>query len=180
MRVRSYIAARGVVRRRNDMRRTIVLGFVLALGALAYVAAAQAPQTPSAAARDAARIEKVKDNLYVITGSGVGNTEAFSGGNTAVFITDTGVTLVDTKLPGFGPTLLERIKTVTDKPVTRIINTHVHGDHTGGNAFFDSKVEIIVHEGARARMAQERVTRSYTDRLTIGSGKDQVDLYHFG
>ena len=162
------------------MRRTIVLGFVLALGALAYVAAAQAPQTPSAAARDAARIEKVKDNLYVITGSGVGNTEAFSGGNTAVFITDTGVTLVDTKLPGFGPTLLERIKTVTDKPVTRIINTHAHGDHTGGNAFFAPPVEIVVHERARANMNKERETRTYTDRLTIGSGRDRIDLYYFG
>ncbi|MEO8259704.1 MAG: hypothetical protein ABI868_20330 [Acidobacteriota bacterium] len=54
------------------------------------------------------KIEKVKDSLYILTGSGVSDT--FSGGNAAVFITDAGVTLLDTKLPGFGQTMLERIK----------------------------------------------------------------------
>src|SRR5688572_10876884 len=105
---------------------------------------------------------------------------SFSGGNTAVFVTDAGVTLVDTKLPGFGPTLLERVKSVTDKPVIRIINTHAHGDHSGGNAFFGPPVEIIVQEGARANMNKERETRTYQDRLSVGSGRDQVDLYYFG
>jgi glyoxylase-like metal-dependent hydrolase (beta-lactamase superfamily II) len=162
------------------MKRAIVLGTLLAAGVLSYAVSAQGPPTASAAAIGAARIEKVKDNLYVITGSGVGNTDAFSGGNTAVFITDAGVTLVDTKLPGFGPTLLERIRTVTDKPVTRIINTHAHGDHSGGNAFFAPPVEIIVHELARANMDKQRQTRTYKDRLSVGSGKDQVDLYYFG
>ena len=161
------------------MRRTFVLGAILVVGVVSYTAFAQG-QPPSAAARDAARIQKVKDNLYVIAGSGADNMDVFSGGNTAVFVTETGVTLVDTKLPGFGPTLLERVKSVTDKPVTRIINTHAHGDHTGGNDFFPQPVEIVVHEGARANMTKERQTRTYKDRLTIGSGKDQVDLYYFG
>ncbi len=161
------------------MRRTFVLGAILVVGVVSYAASAQGPP-PSAAARDAARIQKVKDNLYVITGSGADNMDVFSGGNTAVFVTDTGVTLVDTKLPGFGPTLLERVKSVTDKPVARIINTHAHGDHTGGNAFFPPPVEIVVHEGARANMTKERQTRTYKDRLTIGSGSNQIDLYYFG
>jgi glyoxylase-like metal-dependent hydrolase (beta-lactamase superfamily II) len=160
------------------MTRALVLATVLALGAVAYAASPQAP--PPVAARDAARIEKVADNLYVITGSGAANMDAFSGGNTAVFVADTGVTLVDTKLPGFGPTLLDRIQSVTDKPVTRIINTHAHGDHTGGNASFDPKVEIVVHEAARATMDKARETRTYKDRLTIGTGRDQIDLYYFG
>ena len=108
----------------------------------------------------------------------------------AVFVTDMGVTLVDSKLPGFGPTILERIKTVTDKPVTRLINTHTHGDHTGSNNAFGATVESIVHENARASMAkmpefsgtntQFLPKRTYKDKLTIGSGKDQIDLYHFG
>src|SRR5437868_14529002 len=104
-----------------------------------------------------ARIEKVKDNLYVITGSdaSVEKEALLTGGNTAVFITDAGVTLVDTKLPGFGPMILERIKTVTDKPVTRIINTHTHGDHTGGNGFFGVSVETIVHENATTNMMEK-------------------------
>ena len=85
---------------------------------------------------------------------GCGQPGAFSGGNVAVFITDAGVTLVDTKLPGFGPTILERIKTVTNKPITRIINTHTHGDHTGSNGSFGASVESIVHENTRTSMAK--------------------------
>ncbi|HET9359823.1 MAG TPA: MBL fold metallo-hydrolase, partial [Vicinamibacterales bacterium] len=171
------------------MKRVLVLGTLIAVGALSIVASGQAPQGPSAEAKAAARIERVRGNLYVITGSGAENQALFSGGNTAVFITETGVTLVDTKLPGFGPTILERIKTVTDKPVTRIINTHSHGDHTGGNLFFGTTVESIVHENARASMAKAEYSgdnakflpkRTYTTTLTLGSGSDRIDLYHFG
>jgi cyclase len=171
------------------MKRGLVLGTLIGVGALSLVVSGQA-QGPSAEAIKAAQIEKVKENLYIITGSGADNQATFSGGNVAVFITDAGVTLVDTKLPGFGPTILERIKTVTNKPVTRIINTHTHGDHTGGNPAFGASVETIVHENTRANMAKMAEfsganakfvpKRTYKDKLTVGSGKDQIDLYYFG
>jgi glyoxylase-like metal-dependent hydrolase (beta-lactamase superfamily II) len=171
------------------MRRGLLLGTLIGVGALSIVVSGQA-QGPSAAAIKATQIQKVKDNLFIITGSGAEDQTTFSGGNVAVFITEAGVTLVDSKLPGFGPTILERIKTVTDKPVTRIINTHTHGDHTGSNSFFGATVESIVHEGARASMAkmpefsganaQFLPKRTYKDKLSVGSGKDQIDLYHFG
>ncbi len=146
------------------MRRGLVLGALIGVGALSLVVSGQA-QGPSADAIKAAQIEKVKDNLYIITGSGADNQATFSGGNVAVFITDAGVTLVDTKLPGFGPTILERIKTVTNKPVTRIINTHTHGDHTGSNAAFGASVETHrarEHQGehgedARVQRGQRQV-----------------------
>jgi cyclase len=172
------------------MRRVLVLGTVIGVATVSMAVYGQAPTGPSARAIEATTIEKVKDNLYIITGSGASDQTAFSGGNTAVFITDAGVTLVDTKLPGYGPTLLERIKTVTGKPVTRIINTHAHGDHTGGNAFFGPTVESIVQENAKKNMtaqpeyAGDRAkflpTRTYRDKLTLGSGKDQIDVYYFG
>ena len=171
------------------MRRVVVLGTVIGVAAVSMVTFGQAPTRPTPRAIEATKIEKVKNNLYIITGSSAGG-DAFSGGNTAVFITDAGVTLVDTKLPGYGPMLLERIKTVTNKPVTRIINTHSHSDHTGGNAFFGPTVESIVHENAKKSLAAdpsyagERAkflpTRTYKDKLTVGSGKDQIDIYHFG
>ena len=90
-----------------------------------------------------------ESNLYVITGSGVANRDAFSGGNAAVFLTERGVVLVDTKLPGWGQAILDQIKTVTNKPVTTIINTHTHSDHTGSNDFFGAAVESIVHENTQ-------------------------------
>jgi glyoxylase-like metal-dependent hydrolase (beta-lactamase superfamily II) len=165
------------------MKRPVVLALVIVLGAVCLAASglAQAPTGPSAAALSALKIEKVKENLYVVTGSSPGDT--FSGGNTAVLITDVGVTLVDTKLPGFGQAMLDRVKTVTSKPITRIINTHAHGDHTGNNGFFGASVETIIHENADAAMQRSKNTaqrRTYRDKLSVGSGKTQVDLYHFG
>src|SRR5262245_13487714 len=174
------------------MRRRLVLGTLIGVGVLTLVVSGQGPPAaPTAAALAATKIEKVKDNLYVITGSGADDQNAFSGGNTAVFITDSGVTLVDTKLPGWGPTILERVKTVTNKPITRIINTHTHGDHTGSNAtFMTGMVESIVHENTKTNMAKMPEfsganakflpNKTYKDKLTVGSGKDAIDLYYFG
>jgi len=174
------------------MTRPLTLGLVVVLGGLSIAAAAvQAPPPPpSAAALAATKIEKVKDNLYIITGSSPVPRETFSGGNTGVFITDRGVVVVDTKLANWGPAILERIRSVTDKPVVTIINTHTHGDHTGSNEFFGASVESVVHANTRTNMArmpafqgdkaQFLPKRTYTDKLTLGAGKDQIDLYHFG
>ena len=173
------------------MRRSVVLGALIAVGGLSLVLSGQTPPAgPSAAALAATRIEKVKDNLYVIHGSAASDQAAFSGGNTAVFITENGVTLVDTKLPGWGQTVVDRVKTVTSKPITTIINTHTHGDHTGSNEFFGANIESIVQDNTKANMvkmdefkgakAQFLPKKTYKDKMTVGAGKDQVDLYYFG
>jgi cyclase len=173
-------------------RRSFALAAIVVFGTLAIaVSARQAPPAgPTVASLKATTIQKVKDNLYVITGSGIANIEAFSGGNTAVFVTEKGVVLVDTKLPGWGQPILDRIKTVTDKPVTTIINTHTHDDHTGSNNFFGASVETIVHENTRTNMMRSDAfkgtnakfvpKRTYRDKLTLGSGRDQVDLHYLG
>jgi len=144
----------------------------------------------SKATMDAARIEQVRDNLYMITGSDPYTFSTFSGGNVGVFVTDTGVVIVDTKVAGSGQLILDRIKTVTDKPVTTIINTHTHDDHTGSNSMFPASVEIVAHENTKANMekiglfkgdgAKYLPKRTYKDTMTIGSGKDRIDLYYFG
>src|SRR5215510_9615435 len=174
------------------MKRCLLLGTIVMIGTLSLtVVGLQGPPAgPTPAALAATKIEKVKDNLYVITGSGASDQNAFSGGNTAVFITETGVVVVDTKLPGWGPTLMERIKSVTNKPVTTIINTHTHADHTGSNEFFGAMVDTVVQENTKANMAKMDEfkgdkakflpKRTYKDKLTIGKGKDEVDLYYFG
>ena len=148
------------------------------------------PAGPSQAALAATQIQKVKDNLYMITGSDPTDRSAFSGGNTGVFVTANGVVVVDTKLAGWGQVILDKIKTVTDKPVTTIINTHTHGDHTGSNSMFPATVEIVTHENTKANMEKMEAfkgdnarflpKKTYKDKLTLGSGKDRVDLYYFG
>jgi cyclase len=173
------------------MKRGLALGVLLAAGVSSMALnASQAPAPLPQAALDATKIEKVKDNLYIITGSNPTSREAFSGGNTAVFVTETGVTIVDTKLAGWGQVILDKIRTVTDKPVTRIINTHTHGDHTGSNSFFGTTVDVVAQENTAANMAKMPAfqgsnagflpKKTFKDRMTLGSGASEIDLYYFG
>ena len=171
------------------MKRIAVLGTLVLSGALTVAVVAQQP--PPQPSVDNLTVEKVKDNLWVIRGG---------GGNTAVFATATGVTVVDTKIPGWGQPLLDKIKTVTDKPVTRVINTHTHYDHVSGNVAMPGSVEIIAHENTvrmmpnttsvtglgdtenvfKASAGKGLAKRGFKDKLTIGSGADQINLYYFG
>ena len=172
------------------MRRGRVLGVVTILGALTMAAAAsQAP--PAAQKPRTIEIQKVRDNLYVFTSSSLADRTLFSGGNVAAFITDRGVVLVDTKLAGWGQALLDDLRTVTDKPVTMIISTHMHADHTGNNDLFGGpKVESITQENSATNMATmdafkgEKAkflpTKTFKDRMTIGAGPSRIDLYYFG
>ena len=70
-------------------------------------------------------VEKLKDNLFVLKGG---------GGNTGVFVTTAGVVVVDTKNPGWGKPILDKIRELTDKPVTLIINTHTTATTSGNGS----------------------------------------------
>src|SRR3954452_22929358 len=131
------------------MKRALVLGLLTAAGTLSVVAAGYQNPAPRAPLPD---LTKVKENLYIIESASPADRSMFTGGNTGVFVMDTGVLVVDTKLANYGPTILERIRKVTDKPVTTIVNTHTHGDHTGSNEGFPASVEIIAHEKTKANM----------------------------
>src|SRR5207244_4242637 len=159
------------------MSRGRLLSAIVVVGLAVAGAAAQQqrPRIPPTGT-----IKKVRDNLYVIPGA---------GGNTTVFVTEGGVVLVDTKLPDNGEPILTQVRTVTDKPVTTIINTHSHPDHIGSNDYFPASVEVVAHENARKWMAANpRVAlnpavmpdKTFTDRMTLGSGDDRIDLYYFG
>jgi len=161
------------------MKRGMVLGMLLAVGALATIKA----QPPAADAPKVIDVEKVKDNLYVFRGAG-------GGGNTAVFVTADGVTVVDAKNPGWGKPILDKIKELTPKPVTTLINTHTHGDHVSGNVDFPATVDVVVQENTKTNMEKMPIfkehngagmaKRTFKDKMTIGNGADQVDLYYFG
>ena len=147
--------------------------------------------------RVALELHDVAENLYMLSNAstvdGMGG-----GGNTAIFVTGSGVVLVDTKINGYGQDILEEVRRITDQPVTTIINTHNHYDHSGGNIEFSDTVNFVAHENARVQMARancEPVTNcdafkggnekylpetTYADQLSLFSGSDQIDLYHFG
>ena len=172
------------------MKRRTILGLLLVVGALSIAVAAQQQQQPRNV-----DVTKLKDNLYVLKGG---------GGNTSVFITATGVIVVDSKNPGWGQPILDKIKTLTDKPITTLINTHTHGDHVSGNVEFPATVDIIVQENTKTNMikmipnstaADQTVPaqtifqqngnkglpkRTFKDKMTLGKGADEIDLFYFG
>jgi glyoxylase-like metal-dependent hydrolase (beta-lactamase superfamily II) len=89
-------------------------------------------------------IEKVTSNLWVIMGN---------GGNVAVMPTTEGVILVDDKFAQDAPEIVAKVKTVSDKPIRYVLNTHQHGDHTGGNdAMMAASAQVIITKQARANM----------------------------
>jgi len=164
---------------------------LIAFGALAAVKA----QPPPPQEPKVLEVGKIKDNLYVLKA-------AAGGGNTAVFVTADGVVVVDTKYPGWGRPILDKIKELTPKPVTTIINTHTHADHVSGNVEFPASVDVVVHENTKVNMERmapatgreaQAVPNVFTasggrgmpkhtfkDTMTLGSGADRIDLYYFG
>jgi cyclase len=169
------------------MKRGFVLGALIVIGTLSTALAAYQQQAQRAVLPD---LQKVKDNFYIIGSSSPVDRSMFTGGNTGVFITDAGVVVVDTKLANYGSDILAKIRAVTSKPVTMIINTHTHGDHTGSNEGFPATVDIVAHENTKANMAKMDAfkgdkasflpKRTYKDKMTLGGGKDRIDLYYFG
>jgi len=168
------------------MKRIAILGSIVAAGLMAAGVAAQQGPPPGAGGPPrgnplpgiATTAEKVSDNVYKIFGA---------GGNTTVFVRSDGVTLVDTKLANNGQAILDVVRTITDKPVTMIINTHSHPDHMGSNNEINTargSVQIVAHANSAARINampnQTQVATTFTDKLTLGSGRDRIDLYWFG
>src|SRR6059058_1742352 len=161
------------------MKRTIVLCALLALSALSIVVAAQ--QGGGGQQARVVEAEKLKDNLFALKGG---------GGNTAVFLTANGVVVVDAKNPGWGQPILDKIKELTPKPVSMLINTHTHADHVSGNVEFPATIDIVTQENTKANMEKMDIfkqnngkgmpKRTFKDRMTLGKGADEIDLYYFG
>jgi glyoxylase-like metal-dependent hydrolase (beta-lactamase superfamily II) len=179
----------------SDVKRTILVASLMAVGGLSVGGAAWQQQQKPLTIR---QLQKLRDNVYFISGGDFNERDTWTGGNCMVLVGDKGVVLVDTMLPGAAKGILAQIKSVTDKPVTTIINTHTHFDHTGSNTEFAPTVEFIAQENTRANLARaecQQVTncgafkgenakylpkRTFKDRLTLFSGKDQIELYYFG
>ena len=91
---------------------------------------------------------QVQDDIYVIN-------NPFVPGNVTLLLTDEGVIMVDNKFAWDYDNMMEMISTITDQPVKYVINTHFHGDHTGGNerAQADGTV-VVASENARLKMIE--------------------------
>ena len=169
------------------MRRALVLLAVMVSGAVSIVIATSVAQNPG----PPMNLERLEDNLYVLHGG-------CSCGNTTFYIADAGVVVIDTKVAGQGQTILDQLRSVTDKPIAMIVNTHTHFDHTGSNAEFGSVDRIVTHANARQSLMKATCTPAtncdafkgenaqylpnvtFDDKSTLTVGSDRIDLHYFG
>ncbi len=151
----------------RDASKSVIVGAVAVAVATAIIVTGQQS--------DPLGIEPVKDGLYVINGT---------GGNVGVRVTSAGVILIDDKYPRNFTEIQKRVEGVTNQPVQYVLNTHHHGDHSGGNVEYIKFAEIIAHENARANMIKgdqpspPRVV--FSDQATVYLGGVEVRAYHLG
>ena len=150
------------------MRRALFLSAVAVLASLWMLdldplAGQTASRPPKAPAYD---FRQITDDVYTAMGTGTMNV----GANSPVIINESEVMIVDSHItPASARVLLEELKTITDKPVRYIVNTHYHFDHAHGNQIFGPEVEIIGHQFTRrmllSNVLDQRTYHSFTDSL---------------
>jgi cyclase len=121
---------------------------------------------------------KIKDDLYVVHND-------FVPGNSTALITNEGVILVDDKFDTDHDGIMAQLKKVTDKPVKYVINTHHHGDHSGGNEKMQKmNVQVVASEQAHDNMVDGKMPGvpniAIEHHAHIYLGGKNVELYHFG
>ncbi|MFK7848342.1 MAG: MBL fold metallo-hydrolase [Rhodothermales bacterium] len=95
---------------------------------------------------------QVADNIYMLTGS---------GGNIGVIIGEDGTFIIDDQFAPLTDKITAAIAALTDNPVKFVLNTHWHGDHTGGNENFGKAGALIVaHDNVRVRMSAKQLEES--------------------
>jgi cyclase len=90
------------------------------------------------------KVTKVAGNVYML--------ESGDAGNIGASVGDDGIVIVDDQYAPLADKIQAALKSITDKPVRFVINTHYHGDHTGGNAYFQKQAPIIAHDNVRKRL----------------------------
>ena len=172
------------------LRPAILRLCVVTLGIAVFliVSGHQVPASAQGRNFDAIEVQvtPVQGNVYMLVGA---------GGNVTIQIGDDGVLLVDTQFAPIAPKILAAIRELSDKPIRYIINTHVHGDHVGGNEALagPSGATIVGHENVVKVMSSEPAgtpndrfivgrafwpTETYTDRKTIHFNGEDIDIIH--
>jgi len=133
----------------------------------------------------ALKTERVKGDLHLISGE---------GGNVAAYATAEGVVLVDDMFDRNHADILAQVKSISDKPLRYVINTHQHDDHAGGDFKMLPLAEVIAHRNVYANLKDikrpyfedtpgtpiglPRVT--FSDRLDVHLGGKDIEAYYFG
>lgn len=146
---------------------------------------------PALAQQDFSKVEvkseRVAEGLYMLTGS---------GGNMGLSVGKSGTYLIDDQYAPLSEKILAAIRAITPDPVRFVVNTHWHGDHTGGNENMGKAGALLVaHENVRVRMSKEHFMAAFgrkvppspeaalpvvtfTDAVTFHWNGDEIRVYH--
>ncbi|HEY2973851.1 MAG TPA: MBL fold metallo-hydrolase [Pyrinomonadaceae bacterium] len=116
------------------------------------------------------KVTKVAGNVYMLEGS---------GGNIGVSAGLDGILIVDDQFAPLADKIKAALKTLGDGKLKFVLNTHYHGDHTGGNVVFGPEAPIIAHDNVRKRLATEQKSEVFK-RTTPASPKEALPIITFG
>ncbi|MBK7556965.1 MAG: MBL fold metallo-hydrolase [Chitinophagaceae bacterium] len=114
------------------------------------------------------------------------------GGTIAFYLSREGAVVVDSQFPDSVQHLIDELKKKSEKPFRLLINTHHHGDHTGGNIVFKDLVpHVLAHANSKINQQQSAIKQktedkqlypdqTYTDTWCEKIGKEKICLHHFG
>lgn len=128
------------------------------------------------------KVTKVAGTVYMLEGA---------GGNIGVSVGDDGIVIVDDQFAPLAPKIKAALKGISDKPLKFVINTHFHGDHTGGNVQFGGDATIVAHENVRKRLAKPAGADAvpapkealpvitFNDRASVHVNGEDIQAIHF-
>ena len=140
---------------RNPIRAALLL-MVLSAGGLVAGTPSPTP-TPDHHERkpgDVFRLKALSGGVYALYGR---------GGNVGFFVGPDAVVVVDSQFKDIAPGIVQQIRSVSDRPIKYLVNTHHHGDHVGGNVVFQPFAVIIAQDNVRRRMlaSPQTILRDY-------------------
>jgi glyoxylase-like metal-dependent hydrolase (beta-lactamase superfamily II) len=158
-------------------------GLVLCAGLLSTYSAtlaAQAAPSPTPSAAD--HHDRKPDDIFKLKPLG-GNVYALygRGGNVGFFVGPDAVLVIDSQFKDIAPGIVDQIKSVSNKPIKFLVNTHHHGDHVGGNEVFKQFAMILAHDNVRTRMLASPVDiqRDYPAQLEQAKKAGDTNLVKF-
>lgn len=117
----------------------------------------------------------VRDHVYMLEGS---------GGNIGVSVGEDGILIIDDQFAPLVPKIRSALEDLSPNKLEFVLNTHHHGDHTGGNAEFGKEAHIVSHENVRTRLAHPSADPNalpvitFEDSLTIHFNGDTIRMIH--
>lgn len=127
------------------------------------------------------KIDTLSKDVFMLTGQ---------GGNIGIYVGESNVFMIDDQFERLSDKIKSAISTLTDQPISFLFNTHMHGDHTGGNAKFNSKATTVVaHDNVRKsledRLANDQKLDkkilpevSFSDDITFYDGDETIMAFH--